>query len=289
MSKKRSIDICVVSDTHLGTYGAHAEELLAYLKSIKPRKLILNGDIVDMWQFKKRYFPTSHTAVLRQIIKMIEKGTRVYYITGNHDDALRQYSPMKLSNFELVDKVILTIDGKKYWFFHGDVFDRSIQQARWVARLGSHGYDFLIRFNRLINSWLIWTGKHPISLSKRIKANIKNAVKYISDFEQVAIDLAIKQGYDYVVCGHIHQSAIRQSTSAEGSTIYMNSGDWVESLTSLEYVDGQWKIYHHEQAKTKIKSAKLKVSARRDVPSKKPKMVSITNDDLSALSEHVKY
>lgn len=246
MSKKRSVDLSIISDTHLGTYGSHADELYSYLKSIKPKTLVLNGDIIDMWQFKKRYFPPSHTAVLRQICKMIEKGTKIYYITGNHDDHLRHYSPFQLHSFELVDKLILEVGGEKVWVFHGDVFDRSIQQARWVAKLGGHGYDLLIKINRLINRWLVYTGRQPISLSQKIKANIKNAVKYISDFEQVAIELAIDQGYDRVVCGHIHHAIIRDYENDRGKTVYMNSGDWVESLTALEYSDSNWSIYKHD-------------------------------------------
>lgn len=247
MKNKRLVDIAVLSDIHLGTYGSHASELLDYLKSIKPKKLVLNGDIIDMWQFNKRYFPAAHTAVIRQVIKMVEQGVKVYYITGNHDDALRHYSPFASKHFELIDKLVLTVDGKRYWIFHGDVFDSSIQHAKWIAKLGGYGYDLLIRGNRLINKALHSVGKQPVSLSKKIKANIKNAVRYINDFEDTAIELAIDQGYDYVICGHIHQPCIRSIKSRHGSTTYMNSGDWVENLTALEYVGRKWSIYYHRQ------------------------------------------
>ena len=246
--RKRKIKILILSDLHLGSYGAHAAELLDYLESIQPEKVILNGDIIDIWQFKKKYFPAVHSAIINHFFAWIEEGIPVYYITGNHDDALRKFSPFKIDKVQLVDKLILHVDGKSYWIFHGDVFDMSIHHARWVAKLGGLGYDLLIRFNRLVNQSLKAIGKPPVSLSKKIKSNIKNAVKFISDFENTAIDLAIDQEYDYVVCGHIHCPVIKAHKTSKGKTIYMNSGDWVESLTSLEYVDKQWLIYHHRDA-----------------------------------------
>ena len=148
--KKRPLDIAVISDVHLGTYGCHADELLTYLNSIAPKKLILNGDIVDIWQFSKRYFPKSHLKIIKKIINMASKGTEVIYITGNHDELLRRFSDTKMGNFSIVDKLILDLNGQKAWFFHGDVFDLSIQNAKWLARLGGYGYDFLILMNRWV-------------------------------------------------------------------------------------------------------------------------------------------
>jgi len=234
----RQLELCIISDLHLGTYGCHSYELLSYLKSIKPKTLVLNGDILDIWQFKKKYFPQSHLQVLVEIRNKLLEGTKVYYVTGNHDDLLRQFSDMNMGNFHLVDKLVLELDNKKYWIFHGDIFDASVNYAKWIARLGGKSYDLLIRINRLINKVLKKLGGQPRSFSKRIKANVKKTVKFISDFENSAIELALKKGYDYVVCGHIHQPIIRQVHKGSKSVIYMNSGDWVESLTSLEYYNG---------------------------------------------------
>ena len=247
--KKRPLDIAVISDVHLGTYGCHADELLTYLNSIAPKKLILNGDIVDIWQFSKRYFPKSHLKIIKKIINMASKGTEVIYITGNHDELLRRFSDTKMGNFSIVDKLILDLYGQKAWFFHGDVFDLSIQNAKWLARLGGYGYDFLILMNRWVNWCLDKMGKEKYSLSSKIKQSVKSAVKYIQDFEETAADLAIENGYDYVVCGHIHQTKKEIIETPKGRTTYLNSGDWVESLTALEFHFNRWKVYYYQNDK----------------------------------------
>jgi len=247
--KKRKIEVVVISDAHLGTYGCHADELIAYLNSIQPEKLILNGDIIDIWQFSKRYFPPSHLKVLKKIIGMASNGTEVIYITGNHDEMLRKFSDTSIGYVSIVDKLVLDLNGKKSWFFHGDVFDASIQNAKWLAKLGGYGYDFLILINRMMNWFLIKMGKEKYSLSKRIKNSVKGAVKYINDFEKTAADLAIENGYDYVICGHIHQPKKELYENKNGQCIYLNSGDWVENLTALEYSFKRWKIYNYSSDK----------------------------------------
>jgi len=189
--KKRKIDISVITDVHLGTYGCHADELLTYLNSIEPKKLILNGDIIDIWQYRKRFFPSSHLKVLKKIIGMASKGTDVYYITGNHDEMLRKFSGHSMGRFKLVDKLVLELSNEKAWIFHGDVFDISIQNAKWLAKLGGWGYDVLILINRFVNWILLKMGREKYSLSKRIKNSVKGAVKYIQSFEKVAAKLAI--------------------------------------------------------------------------------------------------
>lgn len=249
MKLKRKVEIAVISDVHLGTYGCHAKQLLTYLNSIQPKKLILNGDIIDIWQFSKRYFPKSHLKVIKKIMTMASNGVEVIYITGNHDDMLRKFSDTTIGNISIVDKVVLELDGKKAWFFHGDVFDASIQNARWLAKLGGYGYDMLILLNRFINWILECMGKEKYSLSKRIKNSVKSALKYISDFEEVATDLAIENGYDYVVCGHIHQPKMLVKENKQGKTTYLNSGDWIENFTALEYQFKRWKIYNYNQDK----------------------------------------
>lgn len=249
MKLKRKVEIAVISDVHLGTYGCQANQLLTYLNSIEPKKLILNGDIVDIWQFKKRYFPKAHLSVIKKIMDFAANGTEVVYITGNHDEMLRKFADTEIGNISIVNKLVLNLDGKRAWFFHGDVFDISIQNAKWLAKLGGYGYDFLIRINQLANWYSDKLGKERYSLSKKIKNSVKSAVKYVNDFEKVATDLAIENGYDYVICGHIHQPKILRIEKKNGTTMYLNSGDWVENFTALEYQFKRWKIYNYNEDK----------------------------------------
>lgn len=242
---KRELDILVLSDIHLGTYGCRARELSAYLRTVKPRMVILNGDIIDIWQFKKSYFPKSHMQVLKRLLKLATK-VPVIYITGNHDEALRRYSPATLGNLQLVDKLELTLNGERYWFFHGDIFDASMKHAKWLAKLGGFGYDLLIRINTVVNWLLQRMGRPRMSFSKRIKNSVKRAVAYISDFEVTAASIALHEGFQQVVCGHIHQPQIRDVITPKGSVRYMNSGDWIEHMSALEYSKGAWRLYMHE-------------------------------------------
>ncbi len=247
---RREIDVLVLSDIHLGTYGCHAKELVSYLKTIKPKVIILNGDIIDIWQFSKNYFPKSHLKVVKQIIGFASKGVPVHYITGNHDELLRRFVGFELGNLSIENKLILELDGKKAWIFHGDVFDVTMQHAKWLTKLGAIGYDTLILLNRFANFILEKTGREKISLSKKIKNSVKKAVKFINDFEQICADIAIAKKYDYVVCGHIHHPEIKTITNNDGSVVYLNSGDWIENLTALEYHEGKWSIYKHEHVKS---------------------------------------
>jgi len=243
---KREIEIAVISDVHLGTYGCHAKELLKYLKSIKPKMIVLNGDIIDIWQFSKRYWPESHMKVVRKLMKFVVEGVPVYYLTGNHDELLRKFADMHMGAFHLQNKLILELDGKKAWFFHGDVFDVTMQHSKWLAKLGAVGYDSLILINSMVNWFLTALGREKMSFSKKIKAKFKDAVKFIGQFEYTAADLAIENGYEYVVCGHIHQPEMKEITTGEGKVSYLNSGDWVENLTALEYCDQSWKIFKYD-------------------------------------------
>lgn len=246
MNQKRALDVVIISDVHLGTYGCHAEELLSYLKTIQPKKLILNGDIIDIWNFSKRYFPKAHMNVLRRILKMANNGVEVIYITGNHDDLLRKYTDLEFGNIKLVDKYILELGNKRAWIFHGDIFDTTTNgSAKIIAKLGGKGYDLLILLNRAINWLLEKAGKEKMSFSKKIKDSVKKAVSWINNFETTAADLAITQGFDYVICGHIHKQQNRIITNEKGEVHYLNSGDWVENLTALENNMDTWKIYKH--------------------------------------------
>src|SRR5687767_14921575 len=222
--KKRYVELVVLSDIHLGTYGCHAEELLRYLKSIHPGKLVLNGDIIDMWQFNKRYWPKTHMQVVKHITGLLTRNTKIIYLTGNHDEMLRKFSGFKLGSFRIDDKVVLKLNGKKAWIFHGDVFDITMQHSKWLAKLGAVGYDTLILINTFVNWWLEKVGREKISLSKRVKDSVKTAVKFINNFEKTAADIAIENKYDYVVCGHIHQPELRKIHADKGEVIYLNSG-----------------------------------------------------------------
>lgn len=248
-NKKRKIEILVLSDVHLGTYGCHARELLRYLKTINPKTVILNGDIIDIWQFSKRYWPKSHMKVVKHLMHWISKGKKTYYITGNHDEMLRRFAGLKMGSFSIVNKLVLELsDNRKAWFFHGDVFDVTMQHSKWLTKMGAIGYDMLILLNRIVNfvSEKIFR-KGKLSLSKRIKNSVKSAVKFINNFEQTSADIGISSKYDYVVCGHIHQPEIREISNAEGSIIYLNSGDWIENLSALEFNDGNWTIYRYNE------------------------------------------
>lgn len=260
---KRKVELVVVSDFHLGTYGCRAEELLQYLESIEPNILVLNGDIIDMWQFKKSYFPKLHLKVLKKISDFVLQGTEVIYITGNHDEMLRNFTDFHLKDFSIVNKVVLELDGKKAWIFHGDVFDSSIQHSKWLAKLGGWGYDTLIRINNVVNWFLVKMGREKYSLAKKIKASVKNAVKYISDFEETASDLAIENKYDFVICGHIHQPQIRKVETKKGVTHYLNSGDWVESLSALEYNHGEWELLLYDKVKHTLKKSSTPTSLNK--------------------------
>lgn len=243
---KRKIEIAVISDVHLGTHACRAKYLLNYLNSIAPKKLILNGDIIDAWKFSEKHFPKSHLKIIKKIIDMSANGVEIIYITGNHDETLRKFSDTTIGNVSIVDKMALELDGKRAWFLHGDVFDISTKSGKWLAQLGGYGYRLLALLNRLLNWFLEKRGKERYSLSKKIK---KGATKYIDNYESIISDLAIENGYNYVICGHIHKPKIEYKENKYGKTMYLNSGDWVENFTALEYQFKRWKLYHYNNDK----------------------------------------
>lgn len=240
--------MAVISDVHLGTYGCRANELSRYLSTIDPGILILNGDIIDIWQFTKKYWPPAHMQVIKQITSMLSRGVKVYYVTGNHDEMLRRFENFSVGDFHIVNKLIIHHDDNtRSWIFHGDVFDVTMQYSKWLAKLGAVGYDMLIAINSFINYISAKLGKGRISLSKKIKNSVKSAVKYINSFEETAADIAIEKGYHNVLCGHIHQPGNRTIVRANGKVNYLNSGDWIENLTALEYCTNKWSVYYYQQ------------------------------------------
>jgi UDP-2,3-diacylglucosamine pyrophosphatase LpxH len=255
--QKRCVDVVVLSDLHLGTYGCHAREIVTYLKSISPQILVLNGDIIDIWQFSKHYFPSTHVAVVKEILNLITSGTRVIYVTGNHDEMLRRYSDLQMGQFQLTDKLVIEIDNKMTWIFHGDVFDNTTKGgAKFWARMGSNGYAVLLGFNRFINKLMRLIGREKVSLSKNVMQKVNESIIKIDEFETLIAELAIQKNYDYVICGHIHQPQKRVIENKNGSVVYLNSGDWVDHLTSLEYYQSDWHIYKYEESNMKTINVK---------------------------------
>jgi len=250
---KRNLDILVISDLHLGTYGSEADEVLAYLDSINADKIVINGDFVDIMLFNKRFWPSSHMKVIRYFLDLISQGKEIYYVTGNHDELMRKFLNFKIQNFKIVNQIVLETDEGKVWIFHGDVFDFSIQ-TKWLTKLAGFLYDYMIIFNSWINKKIMRPiGRKRLNFSKTIKSNVKNAVQYFANFEMKAAEVAQKNGYKYVVCGHIHTPKIESFNINGEEVIYMNSGDWLESLSSLEYVDNKWSIYIHKRTEQKYK------------------------------------
>ncbi len=245
--ERRKPRIAIISDTHIGTFGCKAKELLAYLNSINPDCLILNGDIIDGWHFRAKRFHKDHMRIFQRILSLALDDKEIIYIAGNHDEFLRKFLPMDLPNFKIVNKIIKTIDGKKTWIFHGDVFDNSVNYSKWIAQLGGKGYDFLIWLNYQINRVFSFFNLPKRSFSKRVKEGVKGAIKYINNFEQVAAEIAYEEGYDTVICGHIHVPQDRILNFKGKDIRYLNSGDWVENLTALEYDNKEWKIVHYQE------------------------------------------
>jgi UDP-2,3-diacylglucosamine pyrophosphatase LpxH len=230
-----------ISDTHLGTRGCNAELLLDFLKSIECETLFLVGDIVDGWQLRKGwYWPARHNDVVRCILTLAKRGARVVYVPGNHDEAFRDYVGLNFGGVELLAECIhVTADGRRLLVLHGDEFDGVVLYAKWLAFLGDHAYTLLLKLNRVVNAGRKLLGLPYWSLSSHLKKKVKNAVQFISGFEQVVAHAAFERGADGVVCGHIHSAEVRQI----GEVTYYNDGDWVESCTALvEYGDGRMEI-----------------------------------------------
>lgn len=246
--RKRSIDVAVLSDVHLGTRACKADALLAYLSSIKPDTLILNGDLFDFQRFDKQHFPPVHFKVLKKILGMAAAGTKVYYLTGNCDQVFRKFSGSSIGNLTIQDKLLLNLDGRKTWFFHGDVFDLTAEKTKWIARLGTTGYRFLLRANSVVNWFLLRVGRQPYSLARKIHRG-EQAQRHIRNFENTVTDIAIGKRYDTVVCGHIHHPNKQWRETPGGNCLYLNSGDWVKNLTALEYAFKRWKLYRYDEDK----------------------------------------
>lgn len=247
MTYRKYYPTIVLSDIHLGSEHSRTEEVTRFLQHVDCDRLILNGDIIDGWQLRKsgKRWKQKHTDFFKVLMKMMEKqGTEIIYVVGNHDDFLDSLAPFQFSNIKLVKEYLLTSrSGRRYFVTHGDIFDSITTHMRWLAHLGDAGYTFLLWLNKWYNRRRERQGKSYYSLSQQVKHRVKRAVSYISQFECELVRLAEVKHLDGVICGHIHQAA----NTWYGSVHYMNSGDWVESLTALvENEEGDWEILSYD-------------------------------------------
>lgn len=232
-----------ISDVHLGTSGCKAEFLLDFLRFNESWDLYLVGDIIDGWQLKKNwYWKQSHNDVVQKVLRKSRKGTRVTYVAGNHDEVLRQFIGMAFGEIRIVNETTHhLLDGRKLWVTHGDFFDGIIQHAKWLAYLGDSLYTLILKLNDAFNRTRHRLGMSYWSLSQYLKHRVKNAVSFITEFEQVLVNEARRRNFDGVVCGHIHKAEIRMIDDV----LYCNDGDWVESLSALvETHEGELKLIH---------------------------------------------
>ncbi len=233
-----------LSDIHLGTKDSKADEVIAFLKATTCRKLILNGDIVDGWALRSggRWLP-SHTKFIRTVLKKMEKqGTEVIYLRGNHDDILDRFLPVAFGGLSIVDEYIHKTPRGDYLVIHGDGFDSVTTSHRWVAMAGAKGYEILLGINRLYNRWRAFRGEEYFSLSKTVKSKVKSAVSFVDRYEDQLQELARVRECRGIICGHIHTPADKVLDSG---IHYLNSGDWVESLTAIvETSPGDFELIH---------------------------------------------
>ena len=220
-----------ISDVHLGTRGCKAELLADFLAANACETLYLVGDIVDGWQLQRRWFwNADQTRVVHEILKKADAGTRVVYIPGNHDEFLRKYCGRVIAGIEIKAEAIHeTADGKRLWVLHGDVFDSVIDYAKWLAHVGDRAYSFALALNDRLHAIRRALGMPYWSLSAYLKRAVKNAVEYVSRYEEIVARATAAKGVDGVMCGHIHQAEMRRF----GTILYLNDGDWVESCTAL--------------------------------------------------------
>jgi UDP-2,3-diacylglucosamine pyrophosphatase LpxH len=232
-----------ISDTHLGTTGCQAARLLDFLRRTESDYLYLVGDIVDGWQLRRRwYWHQTHNDVVQKVLRKARKGTEVFYIPGNHDEAARHFLNVAFGGIAFRREAIhCTAKGLRLLVIHGDFFDGVVQYAKWLAHLGDVLYTLSLRLNRTVNALRARLGLPYWSLAQFLKYKVKNAVSYITAFEEALAAEARRRNFDGVVCGHIHKAEIRRI----GDVLYCNDGDWVESLTALvETLEGELRIVH---------------------------------------------
>jgi len=232
----------ILSDLHLGTKDSKAKDFIEFLENHPTDLLILNGDIIDGWALNRgAKWKKHHMKALSKILKISNK-TKVIWIRGNHDEFLVELIGSHFGNISIREDYVLEVGSKKYYIFHGDVIDVFITKYKWIAKIGSIGYDFALWLNRWYNRYRAWKKLPYQSISQKIKASVKQATNYINDFESAAIKMAHKHDCSGVMCGHIHQPS---DTIIQGNH-YLNSGDWVENRTAI-LIDkhDNIKVYNH--------------------------------------------
>jgi UDP-2,3-diacylglucosamine pyrophosphatase LpxH len=242
-SPRRRYRTIWISDVHLGTRGCNDRLLIDFLDHVDSETLYLVGDIIDGWRMKKRYYwPERHNAIVRRLMKRAKRGTEVIYIPGNHDEMFRQFAGMNFGGVQIRNKAIhTTADGRRLLILHGDEFDAVVMAHKWLAFAGDAAYGFLMQLNVVVNAVRRRFNLPYWSLSKHAKHKVKNAVEFISRFEDAVAHEARAKNVNGVVCGHIHTAEVRQY----GDITYYNDGDWVESCTALvEHFDGRMEILH---------------------------------------------
>jgi UDP-2,3-diacylglucosamine pyrophosphatase LpxH len=230
-----------ISDVHLGCGFSRTEDLFAFLGRLEPENLYLVGDIIDGWKLKRNFvWNDTCSFVVRRILGMLKRGTRVYYVTGNHDEFLREFSPHTFGHMELADQFVHeTADGRRLLVIHGDCFDHLTKHAAWVYHLGDRAYTLALHMNSWMNFVRRSLGYPYWSFSSMLKTRVKRAVNFINDFEHFVARYTQQQGCSGVVCGHIHVPAIRRIDEID----YFNCGDWVEHCSALvEHVDGRMEL-----------------------------------------------
>jgi UDP-2,3-diacylglucosamine pyrophosphatase LpxH len=242
---KLSVKTLFISDVHLGVPECKAAQASHFLRNTLCEKLVMNGDIIDAWHLRRSGgWNKGHTHFVRTVLRKMEKeGTQVLYLRGNHDDILDRFLPLKLENFHLTDEYIHQGRGGDYLVVHGDGFDAVTTRHPWMAKAGAIGYNLLLKVNRLYNGWRHWRGKENFSLSRWVKLKVKSAVSFVGRYEEQLQQLAEWKKCRGIICGHIHQPANKMI----GSVHYLNSGDWVESMTAiLEHHDGHFEVITYD-------------------------------------------
>jgi len=249
MTEKTHHKTIVLSDIHLGSKWSKAKEVTKFLKKNTCETLILCGDIIDGWSIvrgKKQKWKRRHTNFIRHILE-IQHNTKIIYVRGNHDNFLDRVLPMKFQNIQIVRDYVYTSNGKRYFVLHGDVFDKITSRYSWLAKIGDMLYSLLMWVNKYYNLRRMKKGLPYYFLSQKIKNKVKVAVSYISDFEKHLVEVAKKKGCDGVICGHIHHPEKRYF----GNMLYLNAGDWVESLSALtEDYEGNWEVVTYTKENT---------------------------------------
>lgn len=255
MSTRFRCKTLILSDIHLGTKNCKAEEVNYLLENISAEKIILNGDIIDGWNMlrKKAYWIDEHTRFIGLIFDKLEKEqVEVIYLRGNHDDFLRHFVPITIGKLQIVEEYLHEGVNGRYLVLHGDLFDVITTHSKWLAILGDIGYRYLLNINRIYNNYRSWRGKEYFSLSKVIKNKVKKAVNYISKFEDHLAQIALRRNVQGIICGHIHKA---ENKKLNNNIHYLNSGDWVESLTAIiENFNGTFEVLDYDALKKRISS-----------------------------------